>query len=208
MIMTAHEFGKLAAMLFDKDWPGLGKRQEGRHGDTRYSHAALKYMNQARRGGQDPQVLQLIHAAWQKAFLRACELAVEMGLPLPDGDDSTLRILEYAPGASFDEHTDFCLFTVNLFRNYPNGGIPDTEVHIGQLGAMYGYDPTPHSVHPREWGYQYSAVFFAMPRLDLVLPNGRTVRQQVEMQKTSAEGYTKVQGEFAPSGRVNETRTR
>jgi hypothetical protein len=175
--MNASRFGALATIVFNPNWPGYGKRNEGRNGNTRYAHVAKKYLIVCRDDERD-----LPEWEWGCAFDRACTLAINLGLPLPSPEDSTLRLLHYEPGSSFNAHQDFCLFTVNLFRNFPNEGLPDLEVHYGMLAKFYGYEPTTHSVTPQD-RHQYSAVFFAMPPLDMKLPNGETVADFVARQK-------------------------
>lgn len=126
----------------------------------------------------------------------------------PDLDASALRILEYPPGATSARHTDFDLFTLVAYRDpYPGGlvrygrqegGIEwswrecddvSHGLHFGELYELGGFGAaTPHEVRalpdrecaPDGDGWQYSAVYFALPRHDLVLPDGRKVGPQTE----------------------------
>lgn len=181
MIFDALTYAKLAEVMFHPRWPGLPRdTKEAPNGDgnvdidKRYSHAAMKYFRDI--DVTSPQS-QFVVGCWRAAFERACVVAIEYGLPLPSTEDSTLRILDYPPGAKGHKHTDFDLFTINCFRNRANEGLPAGEVHWGEIAGMYGPNcaATEHDIHPDD-AHQYSIVFFAMPSLDLMLPNGQLCR--------------------------------
>lgn len=192
MLFDALTYAKLAEIMFDSHWPGLPKTLEAPNGDgkvdreKRYSHAALKYFYRASAEPLPKGGLALVRECWQRAFDRSRELAVEHGLPIPSAEDSTLRLLMYPPGAGSAQHTDFDLFTVRVYENCPNEGLPQGEIHWGELCEMLGGPKaTPHSVKPaRCW--RYSAVFLAMPALGMLLPSGQTVAQWLDERKRRA----------------------
>lgn len=132
--------------------------------DKRYLHIATKY------NPPDWAMDLLI-----EAYSQAVGTALHMGVPnafMPDLDACALRVLEYPPGVGGHLHTDFDLFTLNLYRSV--NSFPDF-VHLGELGEAIGLGPAyPHEVKPMG-EYQYSAVFFALPSPTAVLPSGEVV---------------------------------
>jgi hypothetical protein len=118
-----------------------------------------------------------------------------------------------APGSGSAEHTDFDLFTVNLWRSTPedheqivihDGGCygPEPvwepgarEFHIGELGELVGLGPaTPHRVPARPY-VQKSIVYFAMPDHDTWLPLeacptvGEWLKERMARSRVTAGGY-------------------
>lgn len=167
--------------------------------EKRYAHVATKYLRGMakaefeRDGGTLWSALDVCHA-------EATRVHRALGLPAtwaPDIDASALRILEYPPGATSAKHTDFDLFTLIAYRDpYPGGLVIDRStrspgdrewgvsaqwpgIHYGELYELGGFGvATPHEVLPTTRGrgfltevaWQYSAVYFALPRHDLELP--------------------------------------
>ncbi len=145
----------------------------------RYLHVALKY--------NPPD--------WARDFLAvahfaACEIAERIGVPdafMPRVENGTLRVLEYPAGSGTVEHTDFDLFTVNLWRSTPedherhepDGPYYDARWvpgrgqgwHTGRIGELVGLGPaTPHRVPARDYS-QRALVYFAMPAMAARFPN-------------------------------------
>jgi hypothetical protein len=142
----------------------------------RFLHVALKY---------DPPPWAIPFLA--RAHFEACRIAERIGVPdafMPRVENGTLRVLDYPIGAGTAEHTDFDLFTVNLWRSTPTDheqfeGAPNREptwttgapnFHIGRLGELVGLGAaTPHRVPARPYT-QKAIVYFAMPANRAVLP--------------------------------------
>lgn len=145
----------------------------------RFLHVALKY---------DPPPWAIPFLA--RAHFEACRIAERIGVPdafMPRVENGTLRVLDYPIGAGTAEHTDFDLFTVNLWRSTPTDheqeetrgldsdakrwttGAP--EWHMGRLGELVGLGhATPHRVPARPYA-QKAIVYFAMPAMGAVLPD-------------------------------------
>ena len=160
----------------------------------RYAHVALKYLRAATdaRGGWDRD-LRNLDAAIGRCHAEALRVHRDLGLPAawaPTLETSALRILEYPPGATSALHTDFDMFTLLAYRD-PFGGLVRYDhsvefalrdadqfsigMHFGELYELGGFGrATSHEVEATS-GWQYSAVYFALPRHDLVLPDGRKV---------------------------------
>lgn len=125
----------------------------------------------------------------------ARDLAESMNIPSafrPSTEDSTLRLLEYPPGATSAEHTDFDLFTINLYRSHPDLIVPKLGVHHGELAEIVSggwLKATSHHVPAHLTQSQRSAVFFVMPSLSAVLPTGVTVRDWLMERKTRSRVY-------------------
>jgi hypothetical protein len=183
----ASDYERLHELVFRSDYPGYTpkvKEDPNRDGHVdakkRYAHVAAKYLQSRPRGyGELAIYLDL-------AMMAAREECVLRGAPEP-GPDSTLRVLEYPPGASGGIHTDFDLFTLNLWRNVPNPGLPPGFVHMGELGTLFGLGAaTPHYTPPMKVTQQ-SLVFFVIPDYDLLVPGTtKTVGAWVERQKKAA----------------------
>jgi hypothetical protein len=149
-----------------------GRVDEGK----RYLHVALKY---------DPPAWAVEYLA--RAHFEACRIAERIGVPdafYPRVENGTLRVLEYPAGAGTEEHTDFDLFTVNLWRSTPedhehysgNGPKGSWELgvngahHVGRIGELVGMGAaTPHRVPARPYA-QKALVYFAMPAMAARLP--------------------------------------
>lgn len=149
------------------------------HG-KRYLHVAPKY--------EPPSFAISILAA---AHYEACRVAEEIGVPAafyPRVENGTLRVLEYPAGAGTEEHTDFDLFTLNLWRSTPNDHEQEEVVtldgggkwwthgaprfHMGRIGSMLGLGPAVrHRVPARDYP-QRALVYFAMPANAAVFPAG------------------------------------
>ena len=157
----------------------------------KYAHIAPKY--------EVPEGLP--SEVYAKAISEAVNMCLHLGLS-PEfypGSDSTLRVLEYPPGATTAPHSDFCLFTLSLYRDQPNAfkylrGESEpllTEarrlspgIHFGDLmHEVLGVSATRHEVEATE-RTQYSAVFFVVPSHDAVLPSGLTVGAWMEERKS------------------------
>jgi hypothetical protein len=138
----------------------------------RFLHVALKY---------DPPAWAIPFLA--RAHFEACRIAERLHVPdafMPRVENGTLRVLDYPIGAGTAEHTDFDLFTVNLWRSTPSDheqanpeaiwatGAP--EWHVGRIGELVGLgNATPHRVPARPYA-QKAIVYFAMPANHAVLP--------------------------------------
>jgi isopenicillin N synthase-like dioxygenase len=121
----------------------------------------------------------------------------------PSYEHCALRVLEYPPGAGSHEHTDFNLFTLMLYRNQPDKFVHDgrdhippsvrklnEQCHLGEITEILGTGPaTKHSVLPSETT-QVSAVFFAIPNHEAVLPNGMKVGDWIA-ERVSRSRYDK-----------------
>jgi hypothetical protein len=149
--------------------------------EKRYLHVARKYL---------PPIWA---QAWlARAHFDACVIAEALAaLPpafYPKTENSTLRVLDYPAGAGTAEHTDFDLFTVNLWRSTPEDheqkdarfdvhdadgwSIGAPAFHVGRIGEMVGLGPSvPHRVPARDYE-QKAIVYFAMPGNDVVFPEG------------------------------------
>jgi hypothetical protein len=204
VIFTENDYQALSAIVFRDGYPGNATARgvvEAPNGDPaaldtgkRYSHVACKYLpwEPDTAGVTENQVLRY-HL--DRAYLTALGVAYRLGVPpafLPCHGTGCLRVLEYPAhvGASA-VHTDFDLFTLNLYRNVPNPGLGALgAVHMGELGEMVGLGPaTPHSVDPLPV-VQHSLVYFAMPNHAAVLPDGSTVGAW-EIARKSRSRYSK-----------------
>lgn len=184
-LFTTADYAALAAIVFRDDYPGFATARgiiESPNGDgardsgKRYSHVAWKYLEQLPddfRGGATLEMY--LHRAW----IRSLEIATLLGVPekFRPSHKGCLRVLEYPAGTGASAvHTDMDLFTLNLYRNVPNPGLPNTPdgVFLGELGEMIGLCPaTPHRVDPLPV-VQQSLAYFAMPDHAAVLPSGET----------------------------------
>ena len=151
------------------------------HGDgrvdsgKRYAHVAPKY-------GMPRDVEWL----WNLYLESSRELSMRMGVPkqyLP-GADSTLRCLRYDAGVGSEAHTDFCLLTLNVWRDCANPGLRGFPFHTGELMTeITGREADEHWVEPLE-SAQESIVFFAVPDHDAALPSGETVGDWMRERKS------------------------
>lgn len=185
MIFTSHDYDLLHSLVFQLGYPGYRPGlTEIPNGDgkadreKRFAHIAPKYLR-----GYDGPGLRLLWTAYREAFDVAKDWAEDLNVPAdfaPDFDACALRILDYPPGAGSAEHSDFDLFTINAYRNVPNPGLPEGEIHIGQIGELVGLGrATMHHVvgTPEP---QQAIVFFVLPAHGAVLPDGRRVGPQTE----------------------------
>lgn len=158
--------------------------QESPNGDgvfdteKKYAHVAAKY----RPCGE-------LMIYFDRALREARRVHTELQLPKhlnPATFESCLRILDYPADAGSAEHTDFDLFTIQLYRDHPEGfrrtgGAffnPETEnadelvspgIHFGEMAEVAGLrKATPHRVDALPYR-QRSIVFFALPDADAVL---------------------------------------
>jgi hypothetical protein len=162
---------------------GDGKRDDGKI----YAHIGIRYLHHA-----------ILGPAFRDAHAQAVGIAVELGIPpkyWPSMETSVLRILEYPPCIGSHKHTDFSLFTLNLYRNIQ---YVETEkvlnshmmlnrfnAHSGEILEMIQPDlpAMPHEVIPHPSSHQFSAVYFALPPADVELPNGKICGEWVEERK-------------------------
>jgi hypothetical protein len=183
-LFTKQDWQALSA-LFVAGYPGYRPTvREIPNGDgkvdveKRFLHVALKY---------DPPEFARQYLA--RAHYEACRIAEALQVPdylYPRVENSTLRVLDYPPGAGSAEHTDFDLFTVHCFRSHrddfvrtgsvdPRAEAIDPDVHLGELAEVAGIGkPTPHYVPGRSYEQQ-AIVYFAMPANSAKLPTGETV---------------------------------
>ncbi len=183
----SHPYESLFAYAFSAHNPGYRPTVvELPNGDgradrsKRFSHVAVKYDLKAA-----PEHVRSL-------FWGLCEEARHTahgaGLPAPDPAQCCLRVLEYPAGAGSEAHTDFDLFTLNVWRD-PAGGLlvpadhKAGRVHFGELSPMFeGPEATWHAVAPLPVP-QRSIVFFVLPSRDTLLPDGRTVGQWLDERK-------------------------
>lgn len=185
-LFSRADYELLYPIMFSPEWPGYTPATcEAPNGDTsidvgkRYSHANLSIFSKA------GPLHKFVRPLWEKAYVYAYTVAINSGLPVPDIQNSTLRLLEYPPHTGSAMHVDFDMFTVNCYRNLPNRGLPNQEVHWGELSELLGYlqlPATPHQVTPGPHT-QHSIVFFAMPLGGKILASGQTVSEWVKERK-------------------------
>lgn len=199
-MFTASTYRQLHRVVFNETDRWTGYRPEVvelPNGDgradmqKRYAHIKHEHFDQARVGNA------CAYHAFQSAYVRACDVAIRLGIPSqywPDRKACALRVLEYPPGVGGERHTDFDLFTLNLYRS-DGGACMREEAPVGRdyrdvpkgvhLGELYDLifpptvtDPTPcatpHQIAPSVVA-QYSIVFFALPSPEAVLPSGLKV---------------------------------
>lgn len=192
MIFTAFDYAALAALVFRPDYPGNATARgvvEAPNGDPaardtqkRYAHVADKYLQ-----GWDEQGdlwsgrRRYLETMLERASAAAWRAARDLGVPevfWPSFQHGALRVLEYPANVGASAvHTDFDLFTLNLYRSVPNPGLgdPPEPYHIGEISELVGLGPArPHHVDPLPVA-QYSLVYFAIPDHAAVLPSGETV---------------------------------
>ena len=176
--------------------PGSEKADAYAAGVYHYTHVAKKYLTEdcGLENHDRNSMMSMLHdlVSVSRTY------AVQWGLPMefwPTMEDSAMRLLYYPPGATIAHHTDFNLFTVNLWRNLLSPyhhldssckASPPSKVHWGELWQKVMGDPaTEHYTRPStKW--QYSVVFFAMPPLSAVLPDGQTVGDWLTKRKQEA----------------------
>lgn len=200
--LTATDYRTLYDIVFRDDYPGYRPNViESPNGDgvkdsqKRYAHVSSKYIRSMRGDSWADGKGTYWYHPYQPTltkYLQQCheaalDVAVQLGVPRefwPDIRYSALRVLEYPPGAGSAEHTDFDLFTLNLYRNNLNAGLGDVDFHKGEILTEISkyHTAAKHYVNPHR-DCQYSLVYFAMPSEAAVLPSGQTVGAWVEERK-------------------------
>jgi hypothetical protein len=188
MRFTEAEYEEIAGHAFRGDYAGYRPAvQESPNGDgvwdegKRYAHVATKY-------SPLPDLMRYFNRAYFEARRVCSRLDVPRRL-YPDPDQCCLRILDYPPGAGSATHTDFDLFTLQLYRDQPEGFVrqrgdspsekagswreDDDQVsagiHWGEMAEVAGFRrATPHFVQPLDVR-QRSIVFFVLPCSDAPL---------------------------------------
>jgi hypothetical protein len=187
VLFTADDYEHMHQLVFMPDYPGYRPNVvESPNGDgkqdveKRYAHIAVKYLDQYRNGWNRSWLLDYLHRAHQRALVVATELGVPEAY-LPSLEYGALRVLEYPPNTGSHLHTDFDLFTLNLYRDVfnPGLGVVPMAIHMGEIGELVGLgNAFPHKVMPVSEP-QRSIVYFAIPDHDAVLPGGLTVGQWI-----------------------------
>lgn len=223
--LTATDYRTLYDIVFRDDYPGYKPNVvESPAGDgvkdaeKRYAHVSYEYLKQFLPDSvaipnftsrsessaffeQDThrrQMYKVLDTYLRRCHEAALDVAIQLGIPRqfwPDIRYSALRVLEYPPGAGSAQHTDFDLFTLNLYRNKESlmvteqhsghSWLPD-GVHSGEMLTLItgeAFEATPHEVHPHYHLTQYSLVYFAMPNETAVLPSGQTCGEWVAERK-------------------------
>lgn len=190
---TAGDFDFWSDFAFNPDYPGCRKAgfeqpDSGQGSGYEYSHIAHKYLGQESVGYSN-HARTILGQMVDKSRLTAMEYGIGPDF-LPTVEDSTLRLLRYPPNTASAKHTDFCLMTFPLWRSdwsyyhHSSTAIEKYGIHYGEIMEQLqaGRKATPHWVDASPV-WQYSAVFFAMPSLAAVLPNGQTVGEWVASRK-------------------------
>lgn len=174
MKFTEEEYNDIYQLTFAaSDYAGYRPEvQESPNGDgnwdkaKRYAHIATKY-------NPGPELMRY----YSQAFEEACRVSKQLGIPcrlMPDWHSCCMRILDYPPGAGSAEHTDFDLFTIQLYREHPEGfvrtGTVDQEdesissgIHFGEMAEVANFRKAmSHYVKPLNVR-QRSIVFFVLP---------------------------------------------
>jgi hypothetical protein len=194
MKLTARQFEELSTFAFSSQNPGFKPAViESPNGDgvwdaqKQYAHIALKYFDRCTPSH--------VRVAYLLALDEANRIIRRMGLPagVVAGDDSTLRLLRYPPGATTAPHTDFDLFTLSLYRSHVGAFVyrqayePELlskarqfspGIHFGELMTeILGDFHAPATRHETVAldVPSFSAVFFVIPPHEYVLPSGLTV---------------------------------
>lgn len=201
-IITAGDYAAIHHIVFSPDYPGYRPNVvESPNGDAnwdtekRYSHIALKYLEQY----EDEARRDMLTSYLVEAHNKALEVARMIGVPdafMPDIRYGALRILDYPPGAVTHPHKDFDLFTLMLYRNQPDkfkylSGEPafhiqtmSKQIHYGEILEMVmpEHRATEHEVEAVTEGepHQHSAVYFTIPDHATVLPSGETVGEWLD----------------------------
>lgn len=199
--MFEHFEYKCLSNLFDRHPPYRGYKPEVKESPNsdgvvdkgkRYLHVALKY---------DPPQYAIDILA--RAHFEACRIAETLDLPsdfYPKVENGTLRVLEYPPGEGSAEHTDFDLFTVNLWRSTPtdheqrhdneSGWLKGPCVwHMGRLGEMLGKGKAiSHRVQARPYSQQ-ALVYFAMPANSAEFPDGTYDENEIRWEGHSVQEW-------------------
>lgn len=209
MTFTESDYNALAALVFRDDYPGNATARgvvEAPDGDPgardtgkKFSHVALKYLKTYGRdvpgaSGRVAQLERYAVKAWRAAREVGEQLHINNTRFAPKLEYGCLRVLEYPAVVGANairngsaQHTDADLFTINLWRNVPNPGLPGGpgSIHMGRLGELLGLGAAvPHHVDPLPV-VQRSLVYFAIPDHAARLPGGGTVGEWLaEQMKT------------------------
>lgn len=179
--LTHKQYQHIHTLTFgDPEYAGYKPNvQESPNGDgvwddkKRYAHVAPKY---------NPS--SWLRAYYNAAFNEALRVHALLGFPgylRPSWTECCLRILEYSPTAFSAEHTDFDLFTLQLYRDWRPGFVRVGEVrpgddeasegiHFGEMAEVAQLRPAMrHAVRPNPFKITRSIVFFALPDRDAPL---------------------------------------
>ncbi len=210
MRLTKSDYEKVHAFAFSEHNPGYTPEViESPNGDTnwdttkKYAHIAPKYFKQMKAPsiskflGTGPDSINSIYEGARKKAISICQ-ALDIPKEFWGGDDSTLRILDYPPGATTAPHTDFNLFTVCLYRDdtasfkYLSGSTNpllnrardiSEGIHFGEIMTeINGCEATKHEVVATK-NRQCSIVFFVVPNHESILPSGISVGDWLEERK-------------------------
>jgi len=204
MKLTKSDYDRIHTYGFSEDNPGYKPEViESPNGDEKwdekkkYAHIAPKYLTPHSVTADADEVWKVYNEA-RKESDRICE-ALDIPKEFWGGDDSTLRILDYPPGATTAPHTDFDLFTICLYRDdmkafkYLSGSGDSLlykarkispGLHFGELMTeVNGATATKHEVLGTT-NRQCSAVFFVVPDHKAKLPSGITVGEWMEERKS------------------------
>lgn len=156
--------------------------------------------------------VDLLNKYLNQAHSHALDMAVALGVPpafWPDINNGALRVLEYGPDAVTHPHTDFDLLTLSCYRNshehfkyliddkmtleshdrrktLKKARDLSPGIHFGELLEEIlpqSFKATKHEVVASKGAYQYSAVYFAVPSNEAVLPSGLTVGKWMDERK-------------------------
>jgi hypothetical protein len=172
---TEQDYNRIYDLAFSSDYTGYKPNVvELPNGDgkadvaKRYSHLALKY---------NLHEFPRLEAAFWRGYATALERGLDARL---DPEACALRVLEYPVGAGSERHTDFDLFTVNLWRSHPELIHTDPnlwsyceDVHLGELWPLMedrSDKAEAHWVEPHPTEVQRSLVFFALPSHEDAVP--------------------------------------
>ena len=154
----------------------------------RYAHVAPKY-------GLGP-----MFGLYDRAFDLSRTVCEYLCVPraLWPGPDSTMRVLDYPPGATTAAHADWDLLTLSLYRDTPEPfkylsgehepTLSDARkvwpgIHFGYImREALGIEPTRHEVVASDKRTR-SVVFFVVPSHVAALPSGLTVGEWIEDMK-------------------------
>lgn len=199
-MFTKEEYDFIAGKVFNSNYNGYRPtvkeipNGDGKvDNDKRFAHIAEKY-------NPDDELLIYLEKGHQLALLVAEALKVPKQF-MPVRQYSALRVLEYPVGSITNEHEDFDLFTLMLYRDQPdkfvyhwhdmpsNVKTLNTQCHLGQIASEIGLGPAvKHSVLPSD-KTQYSIVYFAIPDHKEILPSGISVGNWLEERLSRSRIY-------------------
>jgi hypothetical protein len=190
---TATDYEIIHKLVFRPDYPGFRPdvteipNGDGRaDSEKRYAHVAPKYIFDPKCGlsNSEASILATYYSVGLRKAVNAFESAGGFCDWEPVYDYSSLRILDYPPGAVSNQHRDFDLFTLMLYRDQPDcfRAVEETvspvlaklravnpQAHLGEIGELLGMgSATLHEVLPSATR-QRSMVFFAIPDHAMVL---------------------------------------